>query len=86
MNGRTMEDRLRSEYFALLPHLRRVTDEMETEVRYLLLPMMRNLESHEKVVVKSRVKECESAIGAICRRPEYLELGGPIREPPVFES
>jgi hypothetical protein len=72
MSCRTTEDQLRSEYFDLLPHIRRVADELETEVRYLLMPVMRHLESHEKIVVKARVKDCESAIGAIRRRPEYF--------------
>jgi len=72
MSRRTIKDHLRSEYFDLLPRIRRTADEIETEVRYLLIPTMRNLESHERIVVRSRVKECESAIGALLRRrPEY---------------
>ncbi len=86
MSGRTIEDRLRGEYFELLPHIRRVADEVETEVRYLLMPVMRNLESHEKIVVRARVKDCESAIRALHRRPEYFEPGSPIREPPSLRS
>jgi len=86
MSKRTVEDRLRSEYFELLPHIRRVADEVETEVRYLLIPVMRNLESHEKIVVRSRVKDCESAIGAIHRRPEYFKLDDPTEEPPSLQS
>jgi ppGpp synthetase/RelA/SpoT-type nucleotidyltranferase len=82
MSVRTIDDQLRSEYFDLLPHIRRVADEVETEVRYLLMPVMRNLERHEKIIVKSRVKDCESAIGALRRRPEYFELDEPICEPP----
>jgi ppGpp synthetase/RelA/SpoT-type nucleotidyltranferase len=86
MNGRTIDDQLRSEYFDLLPHIRQVADEVETEVRYLLIPTMRGLESHEKIVVKSRVKDCESAIGALHRRPEYLELDDPICAPPSLRA
>lgn len=86
MSGRTIEDRLRSEYCDLLPHIRRIADETETEVRYLLMPVMRNLESHERIVVKSRVKDCESAIAALTRRPEYFELGNPAREPPSLRA
>jgi ppGpp synthetase/RelA/SpoT-type nucleotidyltranferase len=82
MNPRTIEDRLRSEYFDLLPHIRRVADEAETEVRYLLMPVMRNLESHEKIVIRSRVKDCESAIGALRRRPEYFRVDDPADDPP----
>jgi ppGpp synthetase/RelA/SpoT-type nucleotidyltranferase len=86
MSGRTIDDRLRSEYFELLPHIRRVTDETEAEVRYLLIPFMRNLESHEKIVVKSRVKDCESAIGALRRRPEFFKLDDPMEEPPSLRA
>src|SRR5689334_6986611 len=86
MSTRTIEDRLRSEYFDLLPGIRRVADEAETEVRYLLIPIMRNLESHEKIVVKSRVKDCESAIDALRRRPEYFALGSPSHKPPTLRA
>jgi ppGpp synthetase/RelA/SpoT-type nucleotidyltranferase len=86
MSGRTIDDQLRSEYFDLLPHIRRVADEVETEVRYLLIPVMRNLESHEKIVVKSRVKDCESAIDALRRRPEFFQLDNPRGEPASLRS
>jgi ppGpp synthetase/RelA/SpoT-type nucleotidyltranferase len=86
MDGRTIEDQLRGEYFELLPHIRRVTDEVETEIRYLLLPVMRNLESHEKIVVKSRVKDCESAIGTLRRHAEYYRFEEPISGQPSLRS
>jgi ppGpp synthetase/RelA/SpoT-type nucleotidyltranferase len=86
MTHRTIDDQLRAEYFELLPHIRRVADEVETEVRYLLIPVMRDLESHEKIVIKSRVKDCESAIGAIRRRPEYFRLDAPEPERPTLQS
>lgn len=86
MSHRTIDDHLRSEYFELLPHIRRVADEAETEVRYLLIPLMRDLESHERIVVKSRVKDCESAIGALRRHPEYFRLGNPMHEPPSLRA
>jgi ppGpp synthetase/RelA/SpoT-type nucleotidyltranferase len=72
MSFRTVEDLLRAEYFDLLPRIRLTTEEIEAEVRHLLIPILRNLESHERIVVRSRVKDCESAIGALLRRrPEY---------------
>jgi ppGpp synthetase/RelA/SpoT-type nucleotidyltranferase len=74
MSRRTIEDQLRSEYFELLPHVRRVADEAEAEARYLLVPVMRSLESHERIVVKSRVKDCESAIESLRRRTDYFKL------------
>ena len=70
MTNRTAEDRLREEYFSLLPHIRRAAEELETEVRYLLFPIARELERHERLVIRCRVKECESAIGALRRRQE----------------
>jgi ppGpp synthetase/RelA/SpoT-type nucleotidyltranferase len=86
MKSRTIEDQLRSEYFELLPHARQVTDEAEAEVRYLLIPVMRSLESHEKIVVRSRVKDCESAIEALRRRTDYFKLDEPSREPPSLRA
>ena len=67
MPQRAVEDWLRAEYFDLLPDIRRVVEELEAEVRHSLLPMSRRLERYEQLVVKSRVKECESAIDALRR-------------------
>jgi ppGpp synthetase/RelA/SpoT-type nucleotidyltranferase len=67
MPQRAVEDWLRAEYFELLPDIRRVVEELEAEVRHSLLPMSRRLERYEQLVVKSRVKECESAIDALRR-------------------
>jgi hypothetical protein len=53
---------LREEYFDLLPDIRRVVWQLETEIRYLTLPILHSLKRHEQLVVKSRVKECESAV------------------------
>lgn len=36
MEKRTIEDRLREEYFQLVPDIRRVAENVETEVRYCL--------------------------------------------------
>ena len=47
---------------------------------------MRDLESHEKVVVTSRVKDCESAIAALQRRPEYFKPDDPDWEPPSLRA
>jgi ppGpp synthetase/RelA/SpoT-type nucleotidyltranferase len=70
MTVRTVEDRLREEYFALLPEARRVLEELETEVRYCLLPLLDSVDKHEKLRVTSRIKDCESAVGALRRRQE----------------
>jgi ppGpp synthetase/RelA/SpoT-type nucleotidyltranferase len=70
MTDRTVEDRLREEYFSLLADARRTLDELETEVRHCLLPLSHKLDKHEKLAVTSRVKDCESALGALRRRQE----------------
>ncbi|MEX2303935.1 MAG: hypothetical protein WD733_23520 [Bryobacterales bacterium] len=70
MPARTVEDRLREEYFYLLPEIRRVAEQLETETRYRLLPISLNLHKPEQVIVNRRVKECESAIDSLRRRQE----------------
>jgi ppGpp synthetase/RelA/SpoT-type nucleotidyltranferase len=70
MNPRTPEDHLREEYVSLLPHLRLAAEELEAEVHYVLTPLIARWESHERILVKSRVKECESAIASLRRRHE----------------
>jgi len=67
---RTVEDRLREEYFDLLPDIRRVADELEAEVKHCLVPVSLRLDQYERLVVTSRVKECESALDSLRRRQE----------------
>ena len=71
MAARTTEDRLREEYFGLLPEVRRVIQELEAEVRHCLLPLLGKLKKHESLIVTSRVKDCESALGALRRRQAF---------------
>jgi len=70
MAERTPEDRLREEYFVLLPDVRRVIEELEAQVRHCLLPLSSKLDRYERLVVTARVKDCESALGALRRRQE----------------
>ena len=70
MPGRTIEDRLREEYFDLLPDIRRVGLQLEAETKYHTLPILQKLTEYEQLVVRSRVKDCESAIKALRRRQE----------------
>jgi hypothetical protein len=70
MPDRTIEDRLREEYFDLLPDIRRVAWQLETEIRYATLPIQRTLTHSEQLIVKSRVKECESALKTLSRARE----------------
>jgi len=67
---RTVEDRLREEYFQLLPEIRRVAGQLESQINYHLLPVANALEEYEQLIVKSRIKECESAVDALRRRQE----------------
>ncbi len=68
MPERTPEDRLREEYFDLLPEIQRVAENLEAEIRCNILPISRRLHRFEQVVVKSRVKECNSAVDSLRRR------------------
>jgi ppGpp synthetase/RelA/SpoT-type nucleotidyltranferase len=70
MVERTIEDRLREEYFALLPEIQLVVEQLETEIRHRLLPILQALNPYERILVTSRVKECESAVDAMRRRQE----------------
>jgi hypothetical protein len=67
MAERMIEDQLREEYFDLLPEIRRVLWQLEAEIRYHTLHILRDLRPHEQLVVKSRVKECESALKTLRR-------------------
>jgi hypothetical protein len=70
MAERTVEDRLREQYFSLLPDIRRVAWQLETEIRFHTLSTLHKLKHYEKLVIKPRIKECESAIQALRRRQE----------------
>ncbi len=70
MPERTPEDLLREEYFDLLPEIRRVAENLETEVRWHILPVSRRLRRFEQIVVSSRVKGCDSAVDSLRRRQE----------------
>lgn len=70
MAQRTVDDRLREEYFLLLPEARRVLEELEVKVRHCLLPLSSQLDKYERLVVTSRIKDCESALEALRRRQE----------------
>jgi ppGpp synthetase/RelA/SpoT-type nucleotidyltranferase len=77
---RLVEDLLRAEYVALLPSMQRILSQIETEVRFALLPLTLPLDRYERVLVRGRLKECESAVDSLRRRqeggtfvPEYPE-------------
>ena len=72
MADRKPEDWLREEYFSLLPHIRRVVVALETRVRHELLPVISGLKKFERIVVASRVKDCESAIATLRQKQEAV--------------
>ncbi len=70
MSVRSIKDNLREEYFKILPYVRKIRVQLEAEVRFKLIPIFNKLQSHERLEVHSRVKDCESAINALARRQE----------------
>src|SRR5258706_2542013 len=69
-SARLVEDLLRAEYVALLPSMQRLLTEIETEIRYSLLPLTLHLKRYERILVRARVKDCESAVDSLSRRQE----------------
>ena len=68
---RTVEDRLRSEYAALLPAMQRTRTEVETEVQHMLLGATLSLDPYGRIIVRARLKDCESAVDALRRREKF---------------
>jgi ppGpp synthetase/RelA/SpoT-type nucleotidyltranferase len=67
---RTVEDRLRAEYFDLIPDMQRTLVALDSVVRQHLLSISVSLNRYEQVRVVSRLKECASAIDALRRRQQ----------------
>ncbi|MEA2570758.1 MAG: hypothetical protein QOI24_2759 [Acidobacteriota bacterium] len=44
---------------------------VETEVRHMLLPVTLSLDVYERIIVRGRVKDCESAVDSLRRRQEF---------------
>jgi ppGpp synthetase/RelA/SpoT-type nucleotidyltranferase len=74
MTQRTVEDRLREEYFLLAPEIKRVLYQLQTDVGYLLLPVTLDLKHHERIHIEARAKDCDSAINALRRREEARQF------------
>jgi len=70
VDERPIVNQLREEYFDLLPDIRRVVFQLEADIRYHTLSTLHKLKHYEQLVVKSRVKECESALKSLRRRQE----------------
>jgi ppGpp synthetase/RelA/SpoT-type nucleotidyltranferase len=67
---RTVEDRLRAEYFDLVPDMQRTLVALDSEVRHRLVPLIIALNRYEQIRIVSRLKECGSAVDALRRRQE----------------
>lgn len=67
---RTVEDRLRAEYFELIPDMQRTLVALEADVRHRLLSVMIALNRYEQIRIVARLKECESAVDSLRRRQE----------------
>lgn len=70
MPERTIEDELRKQYFDLLPEIRSVAWQLETEIRYHTLSILHQLKPYEHLEIKSRIKEYESAVNTLMRKQE----------------
>jgi len=68
---RTVEDQLRSEYADLLSTMHRTRLAIETEVQHALLPVTLGLDQYERITVRARLKDCESALDALRRRQDF---------------
>jgi hypothetical protein len=62
MANRSIEDRLREQYFDLLPSLAKAAESFKTHLQYSLLDVARSLTAYENMQVKVRVKDCASSI------------------------
>jgi len=50
--------------------MQRTLTALETEVNYLLLPSRLKLDPYARILVRGRVKDCESAVDSLRRRQE----------------
>jgi hypothetical protein len=80
MATQTIEDRLRAEYFSLLPELVRVRERLEAEIRYHLLPITQELVRYERILISARVKGCISAIDRLRRDMEFRTFAEEVPE------
>jgi hypothetical protein len=78
---REIVNRLREEYFDILPDVRRIVRELETRIRYYTLSIQQSLKPHEQLLVRSRVKECQSAIDTARRRGNRGRSEGKVFDP-----
>jgi len=78
---RAIVHRLREEYFDLLPEVKQAVSRLETEVRCHTLSVQQRLKLPEQLIVRSRVKECESAIDTVRRKGNHGKGEGNVFDP-----
>ncbi|HVR38713.1 MAG TPA: hypothetical protein VMU84_06430 [Thermoanaerobaculia bacterium] len=54
--------------------MRRLLIAIETEINYILLPVRLDLQRHEQIIVRARVKDCESAVDSLRRRQKLASF------------
>jgi ppGpp synthetase/RelA/SpoT-type nucleotidyltranferase len=63
---------LRNEYFRLLPVMLKTRFLLESKIRWCLQSVIYNLKQYQRIEIKSRIKDCESAINSLRRRREGI--------------
>jgi len=63
---------LREEYFLLLPTMQKAKFLLESQIRWHLQSVIYNLKPYQRIEIKSRIKDCESAINSLRRRREGI--------------
>lgn len=77
MNKLTTEDRLRQEYFELLPELLKIQQLMEAKIKWYLKGMIYNFDKkYQRIEVVSRIKDCDSAIETLKRKQKQTHSFG----------
>lgn len=66
-----VEDYLREEYYGLRRELIKMMTSLETQIRWYLRDIIFNLKKHERIEIKTRIKDCESAIGTLKKDIEF---------------
>jgi ppGpp synthetase/RelA/SpoT-type nucleotidyltranferase len=81
MTERSIVNRLREEYFDLLPEVRRIVNRLETEIRFHTRDIQQSLKPYEQLIVKSRIKECQSALDTAQRKGNKEKGEGKVFDP-----
>lgn len=72
LNEKKIEDELRENYLTLLPLMRRMEFLLESQIRWHLKSVIYDLESYQRIEIRSRIKDCDRAISSLRRRREGI--------------